>query len=164
MHKLQRRNSSGDPTKGVWRYELRWRFSDGTEHTLNGNALFDDVVPAKPGYEFLAVTGSLGDYSLRIQRQPVLAWRVRSDPNNGAEPIVQNDLLLGLAFTGVLQPDGRVYSRGGWYSSEAAYIKSIRPECLRKKKELSLRDRAPKLSVVPRLQTTIMDDDPLPWE
>ena len=132
----------GPEGQRFWHRELRWRYSDGTEATLHGNSFYGDVVPAKSGFEMLFVTYDLADDSPIIHRQSVIAWRILGPKQDATlEPIVQDANERSHSFSGTVQPDGRIYSKGDWFASESDFITALKPEWLKKKDELVMRER-----------------------
>lgn len=145
-----------------WHRELRWRYSDGTEATLHGNSFFGDVVPARSGFEMLFVTCGLADDNPIIHRQPVIAWRILG-PEQGERlaAIVQDAKEHSQSFSGILQPDGRIYWRGDWFLSESEFITALKAEWLKKKEVLTLRERHRDCPFCAKARRR--DDDDLPF-
>jgi hypothetical protein len=136
-------------TESTWHHELHWRNSNGTEAKLSGNHFFGEVVPAKEGFEVLRI-GVNADGPV-VYREPVIGWRsVRRHNQEGygyhahcVEPLVQDSASVdgSAEVRGILQPDGRVFSGGNWYSDENAFVDATKATWLKKKEELALRQR-----------------------
>src|SRR4051794_10059533 len=107
------RRALWNPSAG-WYYELRWQYSDGSQCSLQGDAFYGGVIPARPGFEMIFIAYDESADDPVVVRQDVIAWRhdpISTRYSNAVtelEPLVQSPVPAKTLFScGVLQPDGR---------------------------------------------------------
>lgn len=77
--------------------------------------IFSQIIPAGPGYYALDLVGSPRDGSFRIQKQPVLAWFIAAECEDGPDTFVTavcQEALSDVWDGAILRPDGKVVIRG----------------------------------------------------